>query len=588
MPLTGIRRIFAESCAMATKFTSKDGGSRIKRAKLDRKVNLTMEGNRVVDMPPGWTFTIHCPNHGACKFDFTPFCADGREALAGHLRDAVWNLRNESEGKTLKNYFVGIEYFFDFLLHVTSTDPVITRLDQIDVTVMRIYIAWLGTQIATKGPNMGQLFSIGTQRQIYSALKSLLKNRQKRHPASVHSDLSFPKNPFPNSNSKANHRLPYSISEQDRITAALNADLKRTHEKGEPLEADQVLAIHLIIIGLAAGINLTSLIEVSRNALLPHAAPDRRFIQFFKRRGHSTHAVSVREDKTELEVDAIKTIPNNIAEHFDYLCEYTAPLMDEAPQDKREYAFLVRMKIGERKDEVVGLNSMNASHCVNAFAKRHALIDDRGRPLKLNISRLRPTMASNLYRKTKDIRKVQKALGHSYVETTEMYVARDLESERDHNLVLESMEQRFSAIKVDGKIMIAADGQFPANLQHLLDGGYNTGIARCRNPMRGKNPTRADNTVAEEIEGVCKKFLACFKCPNMMVFEDDLWRLFSFYYRLISERNKIHPDHWSKTYGPIIRRVDRHIAPLFHADKVAEARVKAQKTPHPTWRGPIL
>jgi hypothetical protein len=71
----------------------------------------------------------------------------------------------------------------------------------------------------------------------------------------------------------------------------------------------------------------------------------------------------------------------------------------------------------------------------------------------------------------------------------------------------------------------------------------------------------------------------------MVVFEDDLWRLFSFYYRLISERPKINTAHWLKTYAPIIRRIDTDIAPQFPEDRVSEARARAQQCPHPTWRG---
>jgi hypothetical protein len=563
-------------------------GSRIRRPKLDRKIDLTMDGGRVVDMPPGWAFTITCPNHGERNFDFNPFRANGREELAGHLRDAIWNLRNEVEGNSLSNYLTGLRYFWSFLEDSEPSGLAVTRLDQIDAVVLHRYLAWLGMQIATNGPNNGQALSVGSQRVIYMWLKTLLKNRHKRHPEAVHPNLSFPRNAHPHANSKATHRPPYSINEQDRITAALNADLKRIHEGGETLDANQVLAVHQIIIGLAMGTNKQSLIELRRDSLMDHPLKDRRFIQTFKRRGHSTHATSIREAEPELEVDELSTIPQNIAEHFEFLCAYTAPLVEEAAKEDRGLAFLVRIKAHGRKGQVVRLNAWNARHCVAAFSKRHDLKDDRGRPLQLNIARLRPTMGTNLYRITKDIRKVQQVLGHANVETTEIYVERRLESERDHQLVLENMEQHFTPKVIEGKIMIAADGQFPVNIANLLDGGYNTGIARCKNPMRGKNPMRADATVVEEIESVCKKFLACFRCPNMMVFEDDLWRLFSFYYRLLSERGKIHPDHWMKTYAPIIRRVDRHIAPLFPADKVAEARAKAQKTPHPAWRGPVL
>ena len=131
-------------------------------------------------------------------------------------------------------------------------------------------------------------------------------------------------------------------------------------------------------------------------------------------------------------------------------------------------------------------------------------------------------------------------------------------------------------VEIDGKVLLAADGKLPLqDVKDLLSGGYNAGIARCKNPFR-------------ENESVCKKFFACFKCPSMCVFEDDLWRLFSFYYRLLAERAKINPIHWLKTYSPILRRIDAEIASQFPADKVEAARLKAQQTPHPAWKGPLL
>ena len=138
------------------------------------------------------------------------------------------------------------------------------------------------------------------------------------------------------------------------------------------------------------------------------------------------------------------------------------------------------------------------------------------------------------------------------------------------------MVTRFTRIDCDGKVLLAADGAVPLkDVKDLLAGGYNTGVARCKNPFR-------------ENDSVCKKFLHCFRCPGMMVFEDDLWRLFSFYYRLLSERPKINAAHWLKTYAPIIRRIDVDISPQFPQEAVAAGKTKARDTPHPTWKGPFL
>ena len=88
----------------------------IRRNKLDRKADLTLEAGRVVDMPPGWAFTIDCPHHGQIKFDFNPYRENSREDLAGHMRDALWNMRHKFAGATLRTYLnVGLPPFWRFL-----------------------------------------------------------------------------------------------------------------------------------------------------------------------------------------------------------------------------------------------------------------------------------------------------------------------------------------------------------------------------------------------------------------------------------------------------------------------------------------
>lgn len=552
----------------------------IRRNKLDRKADLNLDAGRVIDMPPGWAFTIDCEHHGKIKFDFNPYRENGREDLASHLRDAIWSMRHEVVGETLeKMEQPGLRTFRHFLDDLHAAGESITRLDQIDRKLLDRYLAWLELQIASTGKNKGQQLTTGSQKKRFTDLKTLLINRQKRAPTSVCPELSFPKNPFPNSNQLIPKREAYSTAEQKRIVEALNQDLRRIHKgEGEQLSPLQVLTVHLLLLALATGRNKQSLIELRRDSLREHPLADRELLVTTKRRGWSTHATSVRKTGAAPEdTKSLKSIPASVGDHFRFLCDYTAPLMDEAAEEDRELVFLWQVTKKERKGQVVRLDGHNANHAVETFIERHALLDDRGRPLDLNVARLRPTFATELYRRTRDIRSVQQALQHSSPQTTARHYAdAPLEAERDHAIVVDGMVSQFTRAEVEGKVLLAADGKIPLqNVKDILAGGYNTGIARCKNPFR-------DN------ESVCQKFFHCFRCPSMCVFEDDLWRLFSFYYRLLSERSKINPAHWIKTYGPIIRRIDADIASQFPVDKVAAARLKAQDDPHPTWKRALL
>lgn len=550
----------------------------IKRQKLDRKVNLILDGDRVVDMPPGWNFTIDCPHHGKFTFDFNPYREHSRDELAGHMRDAFWSLRHEVVGISLRSYASGVSTFWRFLDDLDSKGEAITHLIQVDRTLLDRFRAWMELQSISIGKKQGRPLSLAMKKKTFNYVKALLINRQKRVPEAINHELTFPRNPYPNSNKLIPKREPYSVSEQRRIVAALNKDLRSIHEGGDETLPDlQVLAVHLLVLGLATGRNLQPLLDMRRDALQPHPLPDRDLLITYKRRGWSTHATSVRNVGTPEDCHTLQAIPATVVEHFRFLCEFTSPLTKYAALDHRELVFLWQVPRLSRKGQVVPLKNNNVCNAMKSFLLRHNLMDDRNRPLALNVARMRPTFATELYRRTRDIRRVQQALGHASPETTARhYTDAPFEAERDHAMVLEGMVSQFTRMEIEGKVLLAADGKIPLqNVKDLLSGGYNTGIARCKNPFR-------------DDESVCKKFFTCFRCPNMMVFEDDLWRLFSFYYRLLSERAKLNPSHWLKTYGPIIRRIDADIASQFPVQKIAEARTKAQENPHPTWRGPLL
>lgn len=551
----------------------------IKRQKLNRKVDLVMDGDNVVDMPPGWQFTVECPHHGKVVFNLEPFRANGREELAGHIRDALWSLRHEMAGTTLEQMPGGVQFLYRFLDELHAAGESITRLAQIDRKLLDRYLAWLELQVSAKGPKKGQRLSIATRRGAFVRLKALLKNRQTRCPGATSPDLTFPRNPFPNANRISQPREAYSASEQKRITEALNVDLKAIHEGvGATPTPLQVLVVHLLLLALATGRNKQSLLDLRRDSLRDHPLGDRDLLVTTKRRGWSTQASGVRRAaESPTDTKDVQAIPASIGDHIRFLSTFTADLAGEAEVKDSQFIFLCRITRMDRKGQVVRLDAENAKQAVATFCRRHSLLGDNGEPLSLNVARLRPTFATELYRRTRDIRRVSQALGHASVETTARhYVATPPEALRDHALVMSAMVGTFTRHEVDGKLLVAADGAIPLrDMKDLLTSGYSTGIARCQNPFR-------------DGDSVCKKFFACFKCPSMCIFEDDLWRLFSFYYRLLAERAKINAAQWMKTYGPIIRRIDADIASQFPADKVEAARRKAQQEPHPTWKGPLL
>lgn len=554
----------------------------IGRKRVIRKVESITSDGQVIDLPPSWNFTIICKHHGEIRFDFQLLCRNGREDLASHFRDAVWSLRHELVGQTLRGIAYQVSmYFWPFLDDLERNGAPINYLHQLDCKAIKDYLAWLETRIAGGGKRKGQPLSLSAKKNAYTVVKSVLVNRQKKVPACVNPALKFPKSPFPNINRLVPKREPYSKSEQDRIIAVCNQDLRLIHEQGaNTLSPAQVLAVHLIVLALATGRNFQGLLELRRDSLKPHPLKDREILITEKRRSGFPQISSYRASSPERVAghEQMLTIPITVGDHFRWLAQYTRPLMDEASKGDRDFVFLWcvpytgRHPKSTRQGLVHRLTHDDASNAIDDFRQRHNLIDDRGDPLRVSIARCRPTFGTNLYARTRDIRKVQLALGHGSAETTARhYVSLPVEAERDHVFVGQAMVGWVTSSDDEKAKVLAADGRMPLDdVRELLSGGYNTVVARCRNPFR-------------EDGEVCGKYMACFKCPQMVVFEDDLWRLYSFYYRLLSERNKIAPHHWVKTYGWVIKTIDNDIASQFGAGIVENARCKAREAPHPAW-----
>ncbi|QYG02518.1 site-specific integrase [Massilia sp. NP310] len=510
------------------------------------------------------------------NFDFLPYSRSDRDEIALQFRDAIWSMRFSSTAASLVSYMNAIKTFWRFLDDLQERASPISRFSQIDRKTVDTFLSWLSMRVISEPHrNAGKPFSVTHQRNIFSGIKGILVNRQRLSPTSVSTDLSFPSNPFPYSNRAAPPRREYSQDEQDRIVAALGADLKMLHEEGfDSLSALEILIIHILALGHLTGLNLQPLLELKRDSLRSHPMPDREMLITEKRRGWTTHAASIKSmDRSPDSSKKADFVPRFIGDHIRALSAYTSRFTEQAPPNLREYIFLYRIAKGPKQSNVERLSRQAVKAGLQRFAKRHKLFTESGTSFSLSFARLRPTFGTELYKKTKDIRQVSLALGHASVDTTaRYYVTNSADSTRDHAIVLDAMSLAFSSTTTPGGVIIAADGSVPASeLKNLLHSGYSTGIAHCKNPFR-------------DDESVCKKFFTCFRCPNMLVFEDDLWRLFSFYEKLLSERPKLSTDHWLKTYGPIVRRIDEDIAPLFPPEKVVAARVKAKENPHPAWR----
>lgn len=551
----------------------------IRRQRKEYRVERGPKGE-VRDLPPGWTFTLPYANHNR-GYDFRRFRTDGRDELAGQFRDAVWQMRHDLTGVTLYDgIYRSLSVFWRFLNDHDAPDRPVQRLDQIDKSLLHAYITWLH-----RNPRM---WAVASQKFYFDKIKRVLINRLHRVPNEVHPDIRhrrFPRNPFPHSNREANPHAPYTTRELAGIVRGVKTDLQQM-QNGDWYGPDSdVLAAHLVMIAVRTGRNTTPLLELRRDCMQRHPLDTRReFLVTHKRRGYATHLQAFKYLDQDPAGPNEAAVPSSVGELIRSLEHFTAPWVNDARVEDRGFLLLHRAAGGPQRGQVTRLSAQGLGFRLQALVRRHGLEADNGQPLQLTLTRLRSTFAMQVYRRSGgDLEVTRKLMGHACQSTLpQHYLSVTPEQERSFKFLGEAMVDWVTNDDVHNASCLAQEQTLVLeDARRLLNGSWNTSVARCKDPFNGLYAPRKDGEV-------CEKFLHCFKCPSMVIFEDDLHRLFSFYYALLAERPRLSGQDWAKTYGWVIRVIDEAIAPQFPADQIQAAKTRARAHPHPLWAPHVL
>jgi hypothetical protein len=107
----------------------------------------------------------------------------------------------------------------------------------------------------------------------------------------------------------------------------------------------------------------------------------------------------------------------------------------------------------------------------------------------------------------------------------------------------------------------------------------NTPVGRCKDTLHGEFAPK-DGTHH------CLDFFSCFKCHSYAVVGTlkDLHRLFSFYWFLDRERQRIGSREWAEEFMVIMTLIDAFTRDKFDAKLVAEAKELARIEPLKFWK----
>lgn len=516
-------------------------------------ISLKLQENKK-DIAPQYSShqtKIHFPkNPGSLRtFDFSPYYGNQCDSIVLECKKAIEELLQQaiqSNEQTLTVYSIvcycrGFKEFIHFCHFIASSSGEELYVRGINKELITQFISFLAEKRTAKV----------TQRNIYNFTKSLLMHLVNK---GLLTNNIFPKNPYPHSKRTTKGQKPLCKLEIKNITRALSNEIKRIRACDDLLSSYD-LSICVLSIALRTGLNPTPILELSTECIEPHPLKkDRRLLVSHKRRGKNTHIQAIRYSEKLSLCKTIRMDVDNVI-HMIKQRNHTIRKQSHFPNQ-----LFIYQCTGANKGAVTLLTNNTLHKCIKLFVTQNQLTNPDKKPLVLNVMRLRKTFENRMWELSGQDPFVTASLaGHSVKVSNDYYLEAPPEAQNNWRLMGELRNQELLKKNHDEK-----------------QDTENTPIARCKNTTYGDYAPKNGNP--------CINFMACFRCSSFVVTEDDLYRLFSFYWLLIKERNVIGAKSWNRYYAHIIRIIDTQITPHFNHQKVEQERKNAYVAPHLFWR----
>ncbi|VVP03855.1 hypothetical protein [Pseudomonas fluorescens] len=452
---------------------------------------------------------------------------------------------------TLIGYSRGLIFFLGFLKGGAVESPPETPSNLTRRHLER-YVSWLNL----KYPNRS------TGKNYYASLKSLLVLLIEYGFVEFSSEELFPHNPFPHNGRRVKKSNSLSMGEMQRLIKALKSDLVSIHKGNFCGNDAEAMTVLFLIIAARSGINTTPLLEMRRDALLPHPfIPSLRLISTIKRRGKGAQIKAIRQSNVWDKYHAISL--DGVAV-LNKALEMSKNLVEFAPEGIGSCIWLYRSGMQGHSSDIVTLTGGALYVTIKSICERHDLKDDRGDRLVVTVSRLRETMESRLWTLSGgNLLEVASVMGHSPMVADNHYLRINDE------------------IKQEGAIFIG--DTFPDKLR---------GINITPTPLGGCRDTLYGSLAPKDGVAHCSEFIHCLSCPSYAIVgtEADLYRLFSYQKFLYAEIEYFLSDEWAawrKRQLDYIQLIYDFTERNFDSKVVEQAKIKADESPHLFWAGKI-
>jgi len=513
-------------------------------------------------LPPDVTVVTFPPSPSTLRsFDFAPFYGHGIDEITYACQRQIERFLAMQDGDHEVSTVTGLAKgglatFLPYLILRSAALGRHLNLADIDREVIDGFVSHL--------TNSG--LAVGTQRTIYTGQKVVLAALGQRGLIEIvdtGDDRTFPVNPFPNSARHGRGETPLSREERRAFTAAVKNAVMPIFREGVEVTSE-LLGYALLIIALHTGRNTTPLLEMAPDCLRPHPKENTFFLVLWKRRGHNTSKVALREISDERRIEAMSGVRLPVVRLIQRVVGLAAPLRTEAPKHLVDRVWLFRSRANSTVGTVCSLTNSTLFVSIKKLVNTYNLRDVNGDPLRINISRLRKTFANRVFELLdRDLALTAIALGNTPSVAERNYLAPGEESQRNWKFMGEVLTQEL--------------------LTDTLGATERTPVGRCSGPTDGQYAPKLDGQV-------CFDFLNCLRCRNYVVTGDDLYKLFSFYWRVLRERDRMDARQWHKRYAHIPRLIERDVIAnglakeIFRTVDVEAARERARDEPHPYWR----
>ncbi len=500
-------------------------------------------------------------------FDFAPWYGVGIDEITYACQRQIERFLDKQDAdvevSTVGGYcFGGLKQFLAYAAVLAATRQRPLRLADITRATVDGYLLFL----RDKGN------SSTSQRTTYSYTKSVLQAIGRRGFITLipsGDEATFPRNPFPNVSRETKGEQPLTTAQRKAFTVAVKtAVLPLFADDSEP--TGTLLTYALLVVALHTGRNTTPLLEMPTDCLRPHPKDGTEFLVLYKRRGHSTTKVALRAHSTvDRVVASTPTLRPTVAHLIRRVIDLTSALRNEAPDDIRNRVWLYRSRAQDSSyGRITSLTIGSLDDAIGRLVTRFQLRDDDGKPLRINVSRLRKTFVNRVHEILDgDIVATALAAGNSPPTVARHYLRPGEDAQKNWRFLGTALVRELQT--------------------RTLGATERTPVGRCSDNRTGEYAPKRDGAA-------CTSFLNCLRCRNYVVTGDDLWRLYSFYWRVLRERAHIDKRRWQRQLGHIPRLIERDViesglaSKAFKPADVYAARERARRDPHPFWASPTI